>query len=137
MSGKDALDQWMDTWTTEQWGAALRESEDRIVRMTLTIARLVEHADVLADHIDRLVSEAAGQTQALDEARSAAQKYRDDLDKIVHARTRGKVRRSQERQAKVIQMREAGEKVEYIADVLKISPRRVTELTPRYLKNRR
>jgi hypothetical protein len=61
----------------------------------------------------------------------------DELDRITGARTRANIARREAIRERVIELRNAGEKVDYVARLLHITPRYVTELTPEDLKGRR
>ena len=61
----------------------------------------------------------------------------DELDRITGARTRANIARREAIRERVIELRNAGEKVDYVARLLHITPRYVTELTPGDLKGRR
>jgi hypothetical protein len=61
----------------------------------------------------------------------------DELDHITGARTRANIARREAIRERVIELRNAGEKVDYVARLLHITPRYVTELTPGDLKGRR
>jgi hypothetical protein len=61
----------------------------------------------------------------------------EEHDRVTNARTRAKVEQAARRQAEAIALREQGEKITYIARRLGISERRIYELLPQDMKNRR
>jgi hypothetical protein len=66
-----------------------------------------------------------------------AEEIEGRLDRITGARSRANIARRKALRQRVVDLREAGEKVDYVARLLNVTPRYVTELTPEYLKGRR